>query len=382
MSMKPSDLNTKTLIPAMTTVASSSVPLLPPLLAEVLGYMQRPIACPEEVKVRIAALRVPVEEVSGTRMATNWRTGPSRPSGGGGGRGGYGSSGSSAGGGAGGGRPGYGRGGWGARNSSSSMASSPSTPTIPSSGGPSGSSGPGGWGRRPEPVRFGNRAREDATTEERMIDRIRDKMNKFSPITYDVTKSWLSRLLNNGETDFLTDFVTLVFEKAASEPTFCALFAKLITELRALFPHLQVEQRRIFDEFMKVFEETRDIPDVGSAAYKQFVTFRERRKYRRGYSAFLGSTAQLGGLEVADITRTCTVILDGLLAAKKEEGQQVLCEEYADCLSTLIKASKDMLKGAAAPLVERVRGAMDRTDAPSLSNKARFGLMDIIDLLK
>ena len=92
MSMKPSDLNTKTLIPAMTTVASSSVPLplslLPPLLAEVLGYMQRPIACPEEVKVRIAALRVPVEEVSGTRMATNWRTGPSRPSGGGGGRGG------------------------------------------------------------------------------------------------------------------------------------------------------------------------------------------------------------------------------------------------------------------------------------------------------
>ena len=255
------------------------------------------------------------------------------------------------------------------------MASSPSTPTTPSSS---------GWSRRPEPVRFGNRAREDATTEERMIDRIRDKMNKFSPMTYDVTKSWLSRLLNNGETDFLTDFVTLVFEKAAAEPTFCALFAKLITELRALFPHLQVEQRRIFDEFMKVFEETRDIPDVGSAAYKQFVTFRERRKYRRGYSAFLGSTAQLGGLEVADITRTCTVILDGLLAAKKEEGQQVLCEEYADCLSTLIKASKDMLKGAAAaaPLVERVRGAMDRTDAPSMSNKARFGLMDIIDLLK
>ena len=219
-----------------------------------------------------------------------------------------------------------------------------------------------------------------------MIDRIRDKMNKFSPMTYDATKSWLSRLLNNGETDFLTDFVTLVFEKAAAEPTFCALFAKLITELRAVFPHLQVEQRRIFDEFMKVFEETRDVPDVGSAAYKQFVAFRERRKYRRGYSSFLGSTAQLGGLEVADITRTCNVIIDGLQTAKKEEGQQVLCEEYAECLSTLMKASKDILKSAGGPspnpLIERVRSAMDRTDAPSLSNKARFGLMDIIDLLK
>jgi hypothetical protein len=375
----PSDLNTKTTISAMTTVAPTA---LPPLLAEVLGYMQRPIACPEEVKARIGALRVPADEVSGTRMATNWRTGPSRP-GGGGGRGGYGS------GGGGGGRPGgYGRGGgWsGSRMGGAGSGSSGSLSSMASSPGSASPSTPGtsGWSRRPEPVRFGNRAREDATTEERMIDRIRDKMNKFSPMTYDVTKSWLSRLLNNGETDFLTDFVTLVFEKAAAEPTFCALFAKLITELRAVFPHLQVEQRRIFDEFMKVFEETRDVPDVGSAAYKQFVAFRERRKYRRGYSSFLGSTAQLGGLEVGDITRTCNVILDGLLAAKKEEGQQVLCEEYADCLSTLMKASKDMLKSAGGPnpLVERVRSAMDRTDAPSLSNKARFGLMDIIDLLK
>lgn len=357
----------------MTTVALT----LPPLLAEVLGYMQRPIACPEDVKVRIAALRVPTEEVSGTRMATNWRTGPSRPGGGGGGgggggRGGYGSSsGHRSGSGSGSGYSGYGRGpgpSW--NNSSSSSSRAPAAPPA------------GGWGRRVEPPRFGNRARADATTEERMIDRIRDKMNKFSPLTYDDIKGWLSRLLNNGETDFLTDFVTLVFEKAASEPTFCELFAKLITELRGAFPHLQVEQRRIFGEFMKVFEETRDVPDVASAEYKQFVAFRDRRKYRRGYSNFLGATAKLGGLEEADITRTCNVILDGLLAAKKEEGQQVLCEEYADCLSTLIRSAKDILKATGPALVARVREAMDRTDAPSLSNKARFGLMDITDLLK
>jgi len=215
-----------------------------------------------------------------------------------------------------------------------------------------------------------------------MIDRIRDKMNKFSSLTYDATKGWLSRLLNNGETDFLTDFVTLVFEKAASEPTFCELFATLIVELRVAFPHLQVEQRRIFNEFMKVFEETRDVPDVASAEYKQFVAFRDRRKYRRGYSNFLGATAKLGGLEEADITRTCNVILDGLLIAKKEEGQQVLCEEYADCLSSLIRSAKEILKATAPALLARVREAMDRTEAPSLSNKARFGLMDILDLFK
>lgn len=221
--------------------------------------------------------------------------------------------------------------------------------------------------------RFGNKGRADVTTEERMMDRIRDKMNKFSSMTYDATKGWLSQLLDSGETDFLTDFITLVFEKAAAEEQFCALYARLITELCTEFAHLKTELQRIFGEFMRIFTEAAEEPDVAAAEYAAFVALRTRRRYRRGYAAFIGEIARLKILTVADITSTCGVILDGIMTSKVQEDQGLLCEEYADCLTKLVKAC------AAGASVERVKEAMVR--GPSLTNKARFALMDLLDIL-
>lgn len=219
------------------------------------------------------------------------------------------------------------------------------------------------------------------TTEERMMDRIRDKMNKFSTMTYEATKAWLSQLLDSGETEFLTDFITLVFEKAAAEPTFCALYARLITELREGFPHLDSEVRRIFDQFMDIFVEAAEEPTADSVEYKAFLALRERRRYRRGYAAFVGEVAKLKVLTVGDVTSTCNIILDGLAKAKVVPDKNMLCEEYADCLTALVKSCTALLKPVAAPLSERVKVVMDRTGAPSLTNKARFALMDVGELL-
>ena len=214
------------------------------------------------------------------------------------------------------------------------------------------------------------------------MDRIRDKMNKFSPMTYDATKSWLSELLNSDETDFLTDFITLVFEKAAAEEPFCALYARLITELCAGFPHLNTELHRIFGEFMAIFAEAAEEPDVGAAEYKAFVALRERKAHRRGYAAFVGEVAKLKVLTVDDSARTCNIILDGLMVAKVGEEKGMLCEEYADCLTRLVKSCLDLIRPSVAPLVQRVKVAMDRSDGKSvgLTNKARFALMDIVEL--
>jgi hypothetical protein len=348
--------------------------------------MQRPFACPEDVRVRIAALRVPADEVTGTRIATNWRSGPpGHASAGAGGGGGY--HGRGYGGHGGGGGGGYRRreeGGWG-RGGGGHGGGASHGGGGGSGGGHGVMSGGGRWAgppRRPiqDAPRFGNKARKDVTTEERMMDRIRDKMNKFSPMTYEATKTWLSQLLDSGETDFLTDFITLVFEKAAAESSFCALYAKLLTELRADFPHLAVEMRSIFDHFMAIFAHAAEEPDVGSAEYADYLRLRERRKFRRGYSAFLGETARLGVLTADDILRTANIILDALMTARVTTDKGQLCEEYADCLSTLMKSCDALVRPSVGPVIERVRTAMARDGAPSLTNKARFGLMDITDL--
>ena len=348
---------------------------LSPVLTEALGYMHRPYVCPDDVKARIAALHAPAEEVSGggPRIASNWRSGPPARDaraafGGGGGSGGGGGHYRSNDRGS--------RGGGGGRN-------------FRTGGGPAAATGSNSIavGRAPPPPRrhiqdaprFGNRARKDVSTEERMMDRIRDKMNKFSELTYDTTKTWLCQLLDSGETGFLTDFITLVFEKAAAEPPFCPLYARLIAELRASFPHINTDICNIFDHFMSIFAEAAEEPDMGTAAYDAFVALRERAKFRRGYAAFIAEVTKRGVLTVADVVRTCNVVLDEFMTAKAAEGKQHLCEEYADCLKMLMLGCEAALKPGAGPLIVRINAAMDRTGSPSLSNNARFSLMDVTD---
>lgn len=182
------------------------------------------------------------------------------------------------------------------------------------------------------------------------------------------------------QAEFLTDFITLVFEKAAAEESFCALYARLITELCGEFPHLKTELQRIFGEFMDIFVEAAEEPDVAAAEYKAFLALRERRRYRRGYAAFVGEIAKLRVLTIDDITRTCNIILDGIMSAKAKAESGLLCEEYADCLTSLMKSCIEILRPVAPPLLARVKVAMDRTGSPSLTNKARFALMDLPDL--
>jgi hypothetical protein len=305
-------------------------------------FMQTSVAFPEDVRARIASLRVPMEDGKDPRMNTNWRSGP------------------------------------GSSHGPSRVFPGHRPPAMGGGGG----GGPGPRPRKPAP-RFGNRGNAEASVEERMMDRIRDKMNKFSEATYEATKAWLSQLLDSGETDFLTDFITMVFEKAAMEKMFCPLYARLITELCGGFPHLRGELVRIFSEFIKVFEEANEPAKAGGGgegpAYQSFLALRERRKYRRGYSAFLSEIGRLGVISTEDVLRTCSVIVESLIVAKGLEEQQLLCEEYADCLTVL---TKSLALKSTDPIVGRVKLAMDRVGSPSLSNKARFALMDITDRIK
>ena len=327
-------------LPKISTMDKHGSSLVGAALAEALGYMQRALACPEDVRARIAALRVPADDVPGVRMTTNWRTGPGRR------------------------EPPPRRGGW-----------------HGGGGGNGRSWGPppqGGYRGRPDRTtmpRFGNKARTDATTEDRMMDRIRDKLNKFSPLTYDATKAWLSQLLDSGETEFLTGFLTLVFEKAAAEPGLVETYARLISELRGAFPHLTVELQRIFAGFLDVFKTASAEPDLGSAAYDAFVALRERQKFRKGYAAFLTHSARTGVFTATDIGRTCDVILSGLMSARVDAAHAQLCEEYAECLKTLMSVGKTPV------LLARVRAAADKTESPAgLTNRARFALLDILEM--
>lgn len=320
--------------------------------------MQRHSACPEDVRARIAALRVPADEVSGTRgLPTNWRQGGGAPAAAGGG-------------------------GWqqhqgrrhphGDRHQHGDRDRQqhdrrPYRPPHPD---------------RSAMPRFGNKANADAKTEDRMMDKIRGKMNKFCEQTYDTTKGWLSELLDSGETGFLSGFLRLVFEMAAGNEGLCPDFARLIIELTSAFPHLQKELGNIYSEFIAIFEEAAEEPAVGSVGYEAYVALRERRKERRGYAHFIGEIAAGRVLDPNDVLTTCNKIVDGIYSVKGDEAKWSLCEEYADCLKALVKSCVEVLRPVLEPMVPRIQKAADRANAPGLSNKARFALMDVTDLFE
>jgi hypothetical protein len=66
------------------------------------------------------------------------------------------------------------------------------------------------------------------------------------------------------------------------------------------------------------------------------------------------------------------------------EENKVLCEELVDCLLTMWRSSSGMLSAAdwSKDCLAALRAVVDtpRASSPGLSNKAKFGLMDLHDL--
>jgi hypothetical protein len=364
---------------------------IPSALSEALGHMQRPAACPEDVRARIAALRVPAEEVAGTRgLRTQWWAGagaqaqaPAAAGGGGGGWAQIGSGGRAT--------------GWkdGRRNDGRGDRRADHRSDHRNDHRNDNRNDHRNDNRRPDPrpatyrpphpdranmPRFGNKANATATTEDRMMDRIRGKMNRFTQLTYDTTKGWLSELLDSGETGFLSGFIGLVFEMAAKNEEICGLYAQLLTELMTAFPHLLTEMHRIYAEFIDIFVDAAIEPAVGSVAYEAYVALRTRRKQRRGYARFIGEIAKAGIIPPADLITTCNAILDGIYASRADAECAGLCEEYAECMKLLVLGAKGVIMSHLKPLVPRIRTAMDRKSAPGMSSKAVFALMDVTDL--
>jgi hypothetical protein len=230
----------------------------------------------------------------------------------------------------------------------------------------------------------------DAPVEDKILNQIiLNKLNKFSVANYQEVKEFVQQILDGDETNFIRDFMLLVFKKAACEPTFCPLYAKLLSELRAGYPQLQDELNTLYGKYMTIFEE---IDEKKCKDYEQFVQRNKEKLHRLGYSQFLGELTRLG---VLDESQHCTLygkLLTQITSvASEESSRQILVEEYVDCLLRMTNA----LKSSGIEKVEAIRRALKnscegqlerllatRSSLPGLSKKAAFAIMDCLDILR
>jgi hypothetical protein len=223
-------------------------------------------------------------------------------------------------------------------------------------------------------------------TDDRILAKVKGKINKIGFTTYDATKTFMQQILDSNETEFLDEFMKFVFQKAATESTFCPLYAKLLHELADQFTHLRVVMVNLFRDYTAIFTEVETAPDVGTEDYKAFVEAQERKKFRRGYSQFVAELVKLGEADEEAFSILVQQIVAVLEASHTIPAKTLVCEEYIDCLAHLCTSAPKILSGASWSVGVKSRlialTEYPRTSSPGFTNKGRFALMDLVDFAK
>ena len=240
---------------------------------------------------------------------------------------------------------------------------------------------------RVEGPRFSSAAvKSTGETEDRILAKVKGKINKIGFTTYEATKTFMQQILDSDETEFLDEFMKFVFLKAATESAFCPLYAKLLHELADQFMHLRVVMTNIFRDYTAIFVEVETAPDVGTKDYKAFLEAQERKKFRRGYSQFVAELVKLGEADLDAFSELVQQIVEVLEASYNSPAKTLVCEEYIDCLANMCNSAPKILSNASWS--DGVKGRLERltkiprSEAPGLTNKGRFAWMDLVDFAK
>lgn len=231
----------------------------------------------------------------------------------------------------------------------------------------------------------------DSPLEDKILNQvILNKLNKFSSANYEEVKAFLQQIMDSDEKDFLRDFMLLVFKKAASEPTFCPLYARMIAELSVSYKSLVDELTNLYTKYLTIFEE---VSEDQCKDYEQFVQRNREKIHRLGYSQFLAELTSRGVLTQGQIQQLFDTILQQIKSCSSEDtSKQHLVEEYSDCLLRMSKAFQGTKSSSLLAIRSGLAANCDSciTDIlanrtvkyPGLSKKAQFTLMDCLDIFR
>lgn len=242
--------------------------------------------------------------------------------------------------------------------------------------------------------------------EEKILNRIiRLKLNKFGPTTYTEIRDFLYQILGQESvateedgnvqaeegqvTEFVRDFMLMVFKKAAAEEIYCPLYAKLLSEIGSKHSVIFDEMNSLYKNYMEIFEEA----DVNTASgdMASFEKKNVEKKYRQGYSQFIAELTTLEILSLDSLLATYKTLFQNIDKHSRVAENKPLIEEYVDCLLRMSRVMKD--KSTDFFSVARNKLFLQNKDTidalinvrdgtyPSLSPKSRFLLMDIRDIL-
>lgn len=200
---------------------------------------------------------------------------------------------------------------------------------------------------------------------------ILNKLNVFSLQTYEDVKQFLLQILGSDQKEFVREFTLLVFKKAAAEDKFCSLYAKLLAEIKEVYPVILEEMKRLHGTYLTTW----------NADHSELLS----QGNRLGYSMFLAELFALNVLDSETLTLTIDLIKKSISEHMKSAEYKESIHEYINCLRQL--CSHKVLKHSKALLRDILLTDLNEwivksgKEAPGISSKSKFTCMDIRDIL-
>jgi hypothetical protein len=248
-----------------------------------------------------------------------------------------------------------------------------------------------GMYKLPSSHRAGNFNKSKEEVESKILNNmILGKLNKFTKENYDGIKQFLEQILSNDETEFLKDFMVLIFKKATREKIYCPLYVRLIAELSAEYPIIKDELFARYDAYTKEFEAIEE--DKSGEDYDEFCASQSEKLYRLGYGQFLAELTRQGVLDAAALNRMYEMLLSIVNRyGGPGSNHKNQLEEMCACMSSMTQAFQKEKNPALIAIrnlvAEKTKGTMEEIvrrskagELPGMTIKARFALMDCLDI--
>ncbi len=224
--------------------------------------------------------------------------------------------------------------------------------------------------------------RADKTVDEIIVDRLQGYLTKFAESNYDYTKTQLINFLESDDNlSILPEFMKRFFKLAATSDLYYHLYARLLSELDALFPYIHEEIGRLYKNYIDIFKELSD-EEVSVHDTEAFNKYCDGKKYRTGYSRFITELIKYNSIETDYFLTLVETIVNNIDASSKLPGKSETVQEFASCIEQIIKV---LISTDTNPHINKMRVAFSTRfrstiealtkaseDRPSLVFRARY----------
>ena len=228
---------------------------------------------------------------------------------------------------------------------------------------------------------------------DKTIKEIRIALNKFSNKNADVQQAVIILLINqvldesDNKDDDMKRVINMIFEVVSSNEFYSTQYAKLYKGLIDMFPTFADKLTDIIDNYKNSFDNIKLVdPNVDYDGYCAYV---KSNDVRRAMLKFISNLTKMNVIDELEMLNIIIHLENIVISRAENTDSSVTIEETTENIFIAITENKDILKNnqlwkdEIIPNIHAI-SKLRKTDPakyPSMSNRAVFKFMDIIDNL-